>query len=272
MARASHYSSLSLERMRMFVSIITHYRLPLCLLLSAWLLAACSGNSKESRKCAVGLANAPEIRGLRLGMSGDEFKAKFPLTINPARHSLNPNVNEPDVLVPDRFGVINVPNETVGFSSTEGDANNPQLKGVEIRQAFFVDGHLAHFRVAYRDDTVKWENLAQFVVRTSESLGLSCELWKPKDNVAKSFFGPTYDYDNDVGGFINQEVYLDCDDVVVVAGFLSGKRHDGGRTPFIQMDDLKAVRAVAERENKWEAEEKLKKAREEEQRREAFKP
>jgi hypothetical protein len=256
----------------MFASIITHYRLPLCLVLSAWLLVACSGGSQENQKCTVGITNAPEIRGLRLGMSVDEFRAKFPLTTRPILKSVNPDVVEPSVPAPDRFGVINMQGKTSGILPETEIANNPSLKGAEIRQALFVDGRLAHFRIVYRDDGVRWDNLTQFVVKTSETLGLPLASWEPKDNVAKSFFGTAYDYDNDVGGFVNHEVYLACDDISVVAGFLDGKRHDGGRTPFIQMDDLKAVRVVAKREYAWESEEKLKKAREEEQRREAFKP
>jgi hypothetical protein len=255
----------------MLASIITYYRLPLCLLLSAGLMASCSSRSQESQKCTVGLADAPEVRGLRLGMSVVEFKAKFPLTTKPYLNGVNPAV-EPSVPAPDRFGVIDMSVKTSGVLDSAETENNPELKGAEIRQVLFVDGHLAHFRIVYRDNEVKWENLTQFAVRTSESLRLPRESWEPKDNVAKSFFGTTYDHDNDVGGFINREVYLVCDDVAFVAGFLDGKRHDGGRTPFLQMDDLKAVRVVAEREHIWEAEEKLNKAREEQVGREAFKP
>lgn len=205
-------------------------------------------------------------------MSVDEFKAKFPRATKSPPYGTNREVAERDDWSPDRFGVVNILSITSGITSTTEDDYAPQLNGAEIRQALFVDNRLAHFRIGYRDDAVKWDGLAQFVVKTSETLGLPLASWEPKDNVAQSFFGTTYDHDIDVGGFVNEEMYLACDDIDVVAGFLDGKRYDGGRTPFLQMDDLKAVRAVAERENTWESEEKSKKAREEEQKREAFKP
>jgi hypothetical protein len=205
-------------------------------------------------------------------MPVDEFKAKFPFTTKLSLHSVSPDVIQPSVAAPDRFGVINMLDKTSGILSVAEIANNPQLRGVEIRQVLFVDGQLAHFRIVYQDDKAKWANLAQFAVKTSESLGLPLSSWEPKDDAAKSYFGPRYDSDTDIGGFRSQELYLTCDDIAVVVGFLSMRRSDGSRIPFIQMDDLMAVRAVTKRESAWEAEEKMQKAREEEQQRGAFKP
>lgn len=235
-------------------------------------MVGCSGKAQENQKCTVGLSNAPEVRGLRLGMSVDEFKTRFPVTTRETLYSVNPTVVVPGVPGPDRFGVINMPAKALGILSEAEVANNPQLKDVEIRQALFVDGRLAHFRIVYQDDKAKWENLAQFAVKTSESLGFPLEAWEPKKDAAKSFLSSEYDYDLDVGGYSNPELYLICDDITVVSGFLNIRRHDGSRIPFLQMDDLKAMRAMAKRENAWEAEEKKRKEREEEERREALKP
>jgi hypothetical protein len=204
-------------------------------------------------------------------MSVEEFKAKFPLTTRPIIRSVNPDVIEPGVPMPDRFGAVNMPAKTFGVLSEAEVTNNPRLKGVGIRQVLFVDGHLAHFRIIYSDDTVKWENLAEFAIKTSESLGLPLSSWEPKQGAAKSFLSSEYDYDSDVRGF-DKHLYLTCDDVGIVTGFLSGKRYDGGRTPFIQMDDLKAIATLSKREHAWQAEEQARKKREEEERREAFKP
>lgn len=259
----------------MFASIITHYRLSLCLLLSAGLMVGCSSSSssQDSRKCTVGLTNVPEVRGLRLGMSVDDFKAKFPYTSRPYLYGVNPTVTRPNIPEPDRFGVINMPDRTFGvLSEAEVDAN-PELKDINIRQVLFVDGRLAHFRIAYPDDKTKWTTIAPFVAKISESLGLPLTSWEPKAGAAKSFFSSEYDHDDiDAGGYTNQELYLMCDDLAVVVGFLNGMRYDRSRTPFIQMDDLKAVGTLTKRESAWEAEEKAKKEREEEQKREAFKP
>jgi hypothetical protein len=205
-------------------------------------------------------------------MSVDEFKSRFPLTTRPTLHSVNPEVVVPGIPAPDRFGVINMPAKTSGILSEAEVANNPQLRGVEIRQVLFVDGRLAHFRIVYQDDKTRWENLAQFAVKTSESLGFPLMTWEPKKDVAKSYLSSEYDHDLDVGGYSNPELYLTCEDFAVIAGFLNGRRYDGSRIPFIQMDDLQAVRTVGKREYAWEAEEKTKKEREVEQRREAFKP
>lgn len=234
-------------------------------------MAGCSGNSQENQKCTVGLSNAPEVRGLRLGMSVEEFKAKFPLTTRSTLRSVNPDVIEPGVPMPDRFGAVNMPAKTFGVLSETEVTNNPQLKGIRIRQVLFVDGRLAHFRIIYSDDTVKWEDLAEFAVKTSESLSLPVASWQPKQGVAKSFLSSEYDYDSDVREF-DKNLYLTCDEVAIVTGFLSGKHYDGGRTPFIQMDDLKAVRTLSKREYAWEAAEKAKKEHEEGERRKAFKP
>lgn len=206
--------------------------------------------------------NAPEVRGIRLGMTLDEFKTNFPYTSNTA-----PSPSEPTIPAPDKVGLINMP-------TWHGET-------VEITQLIFVDGHVAHFRIVYTDYT-KWDDAAQFANKTSESLGLP-KSWKSEEalnlksnqriwdvvheqlrRVSERFQNAQFQQ-FDIGV---EKMYLFCDDVVIVAGLLDPERRYGTNRPFIQFDDLAAWRKVEEREVR----ERAKEQREEEGRRKAFTP
>ena len=72
----------------MFASIITHYRFSLCLLFSGCFLLACSKpvppNDKFDGRCQLRVEQSPEVRGLRLGMTLEEVKKRYPALEIPA--------------------------------------------------------------------------------------------------------------------------------------------------------------------------------------------
>jgi hypothetical protein len=59
-------------------AFILSYRRPiLCLLLLAWLSSACSRHGQQA-ECGLNVNTAPDIRGMRLGMTVDELQAVRP--------------------------------------------------------------------------------------------------------------------------------------------------------------------------------------------------
>lgn len=246
----------------MFALILSYRQLALHFLLGASLLSACASWSHRGSGCDLNANNASEVHGLRLGMTLEQFKAKFPYTSNIA-----PSSSEIIIPAPDKIGVITMP-------TWHGET-------IEITQLIFVDGRVAHFRVVYTDYT-KWDDAEQFANKTSESLSLP-KSWKSeadldlKSNqrlwaivheqlwrVAQRFQNSQYhQFDIKV-----EKQYLFCDDVVVIAGLLDPERRYGRNEPFIQFDDLNAWQKVEEREG----EERAKEKRAEEDRRKTFMP
>jgi hypothetical protein len=61
----------------MFAFILSHPRPTLCLLLLAYFTLACSSHVQQA-ECGLNVNNAPDIRGMRLGMTVDELQAVRP--------------------------------------------------------------------------------------------------------------------------------------------------------------------------------------------------
>jgi hypothetical protein len=100
------------------------------------LLGVMTSCASEKKDCDFSVSNSPVVRGLRLGMTVDEFKAKFPAS------------RMPD---PDKFGVVSMGDDDNGNSVLSSDTykSNPDFQDAEIRKLKFVDGRLADFAIVY---------------------------------------------------------------------------------------------------------------------------
>lgn len=217
----------------------------------------------------MNVSNSPAVRGLRLGMTLDEFKAKFPASRMPA---------------PDRFGVVSMGDDDNGNSVLSSDdyKNNSDFQDAEIRKLKFVDGRLADFAVVYSSYETKWEDPGQFLLKASETFKLPYRAFKANIQTElreQGYDWLTYDFRErmykenpliDIPSPYRE--YLLCDGVVVGAGFWSFY-HDSTESkkygyPFIGVTDLAALRQVEDRKR----DEKREEERKREEGREKFNP
>lgn len=111
----------------MFASIITYYRLPLCLLLFLCALVACSKpvppNDKFDGRCQLRVEQSPEVRGLRLGTTLEEVKKRFPTLEIPPTDEIGSTGLEMSRYAPDWKGDRGLNFEginRIGFSFLDG--------------------------------------------------------------------------------------------------------------------------------------------------------
>ncbi len=115
-----------------------------------------SAKADKISACELGMAQAPEVRGLRLGMSLKDVATRF----RPA------SVSEPDPCG----------RQTLEFDWADDVLGQPaprlrELSGVRGLRLGFLDGRLTYFRVTY-DGEATLMSLDQFRVRLSSSLKL----------------------------------------------------------------------------------------------------
>jgi hypothetical protein len=121
------------------------------------ILAPESYSSPFGGRCILGLNEAPELRGLKLGMD-----------IAGVRKALaNVKTLSSDVQSKDEFGA-----SAIAFSGVKG----PNLKGVSKLALKFLDDRLISISVTY-DGSVKWDNAAQFLSRINTALGFP-DAWR----------------------------------------------------------------------------------------------
>ena len=160
------------------------------LLISLTFTAAVGQRKVEDKepKCALGLDHAPELRGFRLAMTQQNVLARFP----------GVSIEKPDkfglarlrLSLIDSSGVIKGP-VTRDKSPLQADisarpedgsafvvesARFPALKGVRRIEFRFIEGRLAFLLIAY-DDSIKWDNIDDFVSTVSKTLSLPNE-WR----------------------------------------------------------------------------------------------
>jgi hypothetical protein len=255
----------------MFAPIIPYYRSLLCLLLAVCLLSACLAPPQPQCK----LSHAPDVRGLRLRMTLEDFKERFAATGEPAPLLSSSAID----LTPNPEGVVVVPTE----SRTVSDGVKVyklERDGAYVDQLLFVDGRVAHFRVVYENytDQFAWEDVDQFAGKMSDSLNLP-DAWQPKDSLHLESNREVYKawdvldhsarlYTAHWGIGNLEQMFLLCDETLVSVGVPSpGKRH-WTNGAFIQFDDLAALSTLRVRIGTRQFEEE----RKERERREGFKP
>jgi hypothetical protein len=114
-------------------------------------VAAAASAQQPTRQCTVGVENAPELRGLRLGMTLEQVKSRLPsLQVKPSRFGLT--TASLDYTYP-------VAAKTAG------------LEGVQSISLEFVDEHLVKIGIMY-SNSINWQTPRQFSERVAAALKL----------------------------------------------------------------------------------------------------
>jgi hypothetical protein len=136
----------------------------LAIVLGAASVVAGQTPSTAARDCKLTVAQAPGIRGLRLGMTIDQTLAVFP----------GPQADS-DVrasLARDYFGSQGASVVPAKYESTE------KFVGVSSIDFGFLDGRLTRFSIQYKGP--EWKSDEQFAAKVAEALSLpGVESWKP---------------------------------------------------------------------------------------------
>ena len=110
----------------------------------------------QGNQCTLKAGQLPEVRGLRLGMTAAELKARYPrLVVGPS----------------DEFGQAKV----WLWSDQVAQVDAAAFKGVDGLSLGLLDGRVVEFGLTY--EGLPWKDLGQFVAKTSEALGLPAA-WK----------------------------------------------------------------------------------------------
>ena len=138
----------------------------LAIAFSAVALVTISASSQASNpalaqtRCNLTEANAPSVRGLRLGMSTQQFLALFPgITKKKEMKDTIEKAKSTSAADPVSFGVDPI---------TDGGGN--QFAGIESVSATFYRGHLVDFTVQYGG--ASWRNIDEWVAKLAESFNL----------------------------------------------------------------------------------------------------
>ena len=239
-------------------------KLILVILLISLAFTAAIGQRKiddQEAKCTLGLDHAPELRGLRLAMPQQNVLARFPGV---------------SIEKPDKFGLARLRLSFIDSSSViKGPATRdksplqaditarpedgsafvvdsarfPALKGVRRIEFRFIDGRLSFLLVAY-DDSIKWDNIDDFVSTVSKTLSLPNE-WRARAEA----------------GAESTEKELRCDAFVISAN-VGADPLDSHIGAQLTVEDSVAWKALSKRQN--DVQEKAK--READEKRKSFKP
>src|SRR4051812_40330828 len=144
---------------------------------------------EQKSACALGLDQAPELRGFRLGMTQAAVLARLPgVTIEKPDNfglarlrlsfmdstSLLKTSTREKAVQPDAFS-------GEGSAFVLDSARFPAFKGVRKIQMRFIDGRLAHLQITY-DDQIKWDSIDEFVDTISTNLKLPTQWQAPAES------------------------------------------------------------------------------------------
>lgn len=123
------------------------------------------GGASASSRCSLKPAQAPEIRGIRLGMSAEQLLSLFPESSN--QQSITAAIRNSKSV------------ESYGVSRfelrPEYATPNPRFEGVNYIHVELLDTRITSFQIEYKG--FEWETVSQFVGRLSEGLRLPIESW-----------------------------------------------------------------------------------------------
>ena len=236
--------------------------LSVLLLLAVSSLAAGQVNTKSApvTKCTLTLAQAPQLRGLRLGANQAQVLSRFPgLSVDRADElglsRLRLNLIDAGIFLkgsPNRERGVQVDmagGTDDGRSFTADSSRFPDLKGVRRIQLRFLDGRISYVQVGY-DDSFKWSSVEEFAQTVSKNLGLP-DGW--------------LDSSDSDGSGKNKE--LRCDGFLMTA-VIGGDATDSRVGARLSLEDTAMAQMIEKRQNDQEE----KKKRAEEDRRKTFKP
>ena len=238
-------------------------KLILVILLISLAFTAAIGQRKiddKEPKCTLGLDHAPELRGFRIATGQQNVLARFP----------GVSIEKPDKFGLAKLRLIVIDSADVikggatrdrgvqadmSARSEDGSAfivhseKFPALKGVRRIDLRFIDGRLSFVLVAY-DDSIKWEDIDDFVATVSKTLGLPSEWQTPAEAEGES-----------------TEKELRCDAFVISAN-LGADPLDSHIGAQLTVEDPVAWKALSKKQN--DVQEKAR--RDAEEKRKGFKP
>lgn len=117
---------------------------------------ACASNPfKPETKCTLNLSQAPELRGIRLGMTSEELKKRFPSIIIPKN---------------DENGITNIEISSYQFSNEI----KTEFKGINEINLKLLDNHVTSFKITYEPSSDP-EFVQTVVNKLQENLRLGAE-------------------------------------------------------------------------------------------------
>lgn len=174
--------------------------------------------AQEKTPCTITLAGAPDINGLRLGMTPDEVVALFPGSNADAE--VQNYLSRP----PSQFGVGELAIKPAKFESKE------QFAGINQITFALLDGRVSTFTLAYGGP--EYSHVDKFVAKFIEGKNLpAVEQWEA------------------YVGMDNSLKILRCTDFEIRV-FAGGQ---GGNLNYVLMSDLEAARRLKERRDKARA-------------------
>lgn len=115
-------------------------------------------------KCSLTLAQAPQIRDVRLGMSSEEVLRLFPGSSDETY--IRAQLSTAD----ERFGIVR-------FSIPTTLLSKPKFAGVNSLSVVFLDNRLSEYTFTYIG--IEWKNVDDFISKFSEAFNLPrAETWE----------------------------------------------------------------------------------------------
>jgi hypothetical protein len=164
--------------------------------------------------CTLTTVQAPDVAGLRLGMTSEDVLAAFPGSREDAEV-------RSDLARPAHFGSIRF------LIVPEKYASKAKFAGIKKITFTFLDGRISNMNVGYNGP--EWKNVDEFVAKFSEGKTL-----------------PTADAWEAVVGMDTQLKTLKCDGFEISV-FAGGK---GGNINYVQMRDVAAEKEIENRRAK----------------------
>ena len=127
-----------------------------------------SGSSGDS-KCSLTRAEAPEIRGIRLGMTPQQLMALFPEDGN--QQKIGEAIRQSKRV--DAYGYSRL------TLQADTPNSNPRFTGVNYIAVDFLDERVTFYHVAYNGP--EWKTVRQFVGKLTEAFHLPSSSWTGDD-------------------------------------------------------------------------------------------
>ena len=174
-----------------------------------------NARTQESTPCTLTIAGAPDINGIKLGMTPGEL-----LTLFPGSHE-DKEIRESLAMPPSEFGVLNLTIRSAQLASNE------KFNGVDHISLILLDGRVSSFTVRYNGP--EFSHVDKFVAKFIEGKNL-----------------PAVDQWEVFTGMDNQLKLLKCSEVQIRV-FAGGQ---GGNLNYVLIQDLEADKKLKERRRK----------------------
>ena len=151
--------------------------------------------SAQTTRCNLTLKDAPSLRGLKFGMSGDEAVKTLALSEKPTSIKTTLHLKKEG----DKYTEVSILNRDEYEKNRQqvdiGESNliyvtkpyspiNPNLDGIRNLSLYFFKDRLYLMIIDYYSPDIKWKNIEEFVYVFSDKLNLSKDHWFIQDEFA----------------------------------------------------------------------------------------